>query len=412
MPNLWTNMEKNKLIFLFWILFLILPNISALIISEIMYAPLESEFYNEYIEIYNDGESYIDLTNFTLCEDLLLSGYVDKGESGNLKLNDSMILTNGNYAIITDGGSGTEVYSNFNANTNALALHVDSASICGGLVNGGETLNLKDSSGNLISSVTYSGNLANNNDKSMQICSSSWIEEEPTPGRANICQTQTPQMQNQTQTQTPNNQNNNLSSAKPTIEAYYPKNASLNQEFNFKIKLMNFAQGIYDIKIDILSNGTRIANILNDGQWKSTNYYLTDAINQNEEKEFSIKIIEKFENAEITIKIKDSAEKIEIFQGYFLYKGNEIRETKNETTTETIYLNAPLTNAPDLNENKENRTPVLDEDSKDIKSEENTEKLNKSNYAKYILTAFIFLLALLFLFKKIFKKRYQNEFKN
>ncbi len=388
----------SKNIFLFWIFFLILPNISALIISEIMYDLSGSDSGREWIEIYNDESIALNLTGWKFFEG---------GTSHLLSLiSGSFILNPGDYAIISENDAQ---FLLDNPGFSGVALFDSSFS----LSNSGETLAIKNNSLEIINSITYSSNDGANGDgNSLQICDGIWKGTSPTPGSANICQTQTPQMQNQTQTQTQNNQNNNLSSAKPVIEVAYPKNASLNQEFNFKIKLMNFAQGIYDIKIDILSNGTRIANILNDGQWKSTNYYLIDAINQNEEKEFSIKIIEKFENAEITIKIKDSAEKIEIFQGYFLYKGDEISETKNETTPETIYLNAPPTNAGDLNENKENQTPVLDEDSKDIKSEENKAKLDKSNYARYILTAFVFLLVLLFLLKKIFKKRYQNEFKS
>ncbi len=409
-------MNLNKNILLIGILFLILPNISALIISEIMYAPLESEFYNEYVEIYNDGESYIDLTNFTLCEDTLLSGYIDHGDLEKLKLNDSMILTKGNYAIITDGGSGTEVYSNFNANKNALALHVDGASLCGGLVNSGETISLKDSSGNLMNSITYDSSLANNNDKSMQICSNSWIEEEPTPGSANICQTQTPQTQNQTQTQTQNNQENNLSSTntKPAIEVNYPLKASLNKEFIFKIKLINFNQDNYDIKIEIFSNGARIAEIMNNNQWKSTTYYLNEIINSNEEKGFTMRVVKEFENADITIKIKDSNEKIETFQGYNISINNEeLNEAYNGTASGIIYLNASPTNQQNSQkENNEINITNTNSDSKDIKSGENKIKLNKSNYAKYILTAFVILLILLFLLKGIFKRKYKNEFKN
>lgn len=406
-------MELNKTILLIGILFLVLPNISAVIISEIMYAPLESEFYNEYIEIYNDGESTLDLTNFTLCGDALLSGYIDHGDLEKLKLNDSIILPKGNYAIITDGGSGTEVYSNFNANTNALALHVDGASLCGGLVNSGETISLKDSSGNLINSVSYDSSLAYNNDKSLQICSDSWIEENPNPGSANSCAVEIN-----------NNIGNNLSnnnseeqkneSTIPTIEATYPLKASLNKEFIFKIKLINFVQDNYDVKIEIFSNGARIAEIMNNNQWKSTTYYLNEIINSNGEKEFIMRVVKEFENADIIIKIKSSNEKIETFQGYNLSINNEeLNETYNGTASEIIYLNASLTNQQN-SQNEYNKINIsnTNPDSKDIKSEENIKKLDKNNYAKYTLTAFIFLLALLFLLKKIFKKKYQNEFKN
>lgn len=405
-------MKLNKNILLIGILFLILPNISALIISEIMYAPLESEFYNEYVEIYNDGESYIDLTNFTLCGDVLLSGYIDHGDLEKLKSNDSIILTKGNYAIITDGGSGTEVYSNFNANENAPALHVDGASLCGGLVNSGETILLKDSSGNLMNSVTYDSSLANNNDKSMQICSNFWTEKSPTPGSANLCAEEI--VNNISASNNSNSEESQNESISPTIEATYPLKASLNKEFIFKIKLINFNQDNYDVKIEIFSNGARIAEIMNDDQWKSTIYYLNEAINSNEEKGFTMRVVKEFENADITIKIKDSDEKIETFQGYNISINNEeLNEAYNGTDSGIIYLNASPTNQQNSQkENNEINISNTNSDSKDIKSGENKIKLNKSNYAKYILTAFVILLILLFLLKGIFKRKYKNEFKN
>lgn len=304
------KLKINKNILATLILFLILPNISALIISEIMYAPLESEFYNEYIEIYNDGESYMDITNWTLCGDALLPGYIDHGDSEKLKLNDSVILPKGNYAIITDGESGTEVYSNFNVQQSALVLHVNAASLCGGLVNSGETIDLKDPSGNLADSISYDSILANNNDKSLQKCSS-WIEGEPNPGKENSCQTQNTQTQIQTN-QTIQNNNENL-------------------------------------------------QINNQTQNNSNNATISNTSNPASET-------------------------------------NQQENIAKEENSEAIMLNS---NA----------------DSKDIKSEDNTEKLDKikldkNDYARYILTAFVFLLAVLFLLKKIFKRKYQNEFKN
>ncbi|KHO54790.1 MAG: hypothetical protein QT10_C0012G0038 [archaeon GW2011_AR19] len=59
----------NKNIFvLFGIVFIFLiGNVSAVIINEIMYNPVQNEHYNEWIEIYNEGGSNIDLTGWNLC---------------------------------------------------------------------------------------------------------------------------------------------------------------------------------------------------------------------------------------------------------------------------------------------------------------------------------------------------------
>ena len=99
----------------------------------------------------------------------------------------------------------------------------------------------------------------------------------------------------------------------PTIVNYSEK-VALNQEFSFKIKLINFDAGNYDIKIDILSNGIRIAKIFDGNIWKSTSYYINNIINSNEEKEFKIMITEEFENANITIKIKILTKKLKLFK--------------------------------------------------------------------------------------------------
>ena len=198
----------------------------------------------------------------------------------------------------------------------------------------------------------------------------------------------------------------------PSIEVNYSEKVYLNQEFSFKIKLINFDDDIYDVKIDILSNENRISEILNENIWKSTSYYVNNIINPNAEKEFLMKITKEFENAEITIKIKDSSEKTTIFSNYSIYRSNAINNqtNSNETQKEQIYQNTIENSKP------ENKTTIITgsatANTEDIKSGENTEKLNKNDYAKYILTAFAFLIALLFLLKnKFFKKEYKNEFK-
>ena len=129
-------------------------SVSALVINEIMYNPSPeqgNEFYNEWIEIFNDG-SDINLKNFSLCGKILFAGYIDR--EGNMHRNTSMILEANNYAVISDGGSGTEVYDNFDIDDDALALHVDASTLCGGLSNSGKTIKLENN-GNIIDEVTY-----------------------------------------------------------------------------------------------------------------------------------------------------------------------------------------------------------------------------------------------------------------
>ncbi len=126
-------------------------SVSALVINEIMYNPSQDDNYNEWIEIFNDG-SDINLKNFSLCGKILFAGYIDR--EGNMHRNTSMILEANNYAVISDGGSGTEVYDNFDIDDDALALHVDASTLCGGLSNSGKTIKLENN-GNIIDEVTY-----------------------------------------------------------------------------------------------------------------------------------------------------------------------------------------------------------------------------------------------------------------
>ena len=173
----------KKLLYLIIIL-LIIPDTTAVIISEIMYAPTFGENYNEWIEIYND-KSDIDLSNWSLCGKDILEGYIDHNEAEALKNGEGLILTEGGYAIITDGGSGTEVYSNFDVS--GLALHVDSSSLCGRLSNTGKEISLENNQESLIDSVTYSSDWgAQDNDNSLQF-DETWCEALPTPGNKNNC---------------------------------------------------------------------------------------------------------------------------------------------------------------------------------------------------------------------------------
>ena len=163
------NMEQNKFILLsLMVFFLTLQSVSALIISEVMYAPEENENYNEWIEIYNDENSDVDLNNWSLCGKELLEGYVAHSD-GSLNSEEGLILSSGEYAIISDGGSGTEIYSNFNIDSSSLALHVDASSLCSGLSNSGDEISLEDGTGNIVDNFDYEPNLgALDNGNSLQ----------------------------------------------------------------------------------------------------------------------------------------------------------------------------------------------------------------------------------------------------
>lgn len=157
---------------------------AEVIISEVMYAPTFSEDYNEWIEIYNSGSEDVNLSGWKVCSNELLAGYVDHSDNMT-KDDDGLILGAGDYAIITDGNSGTEAYDNFGI-SNSLALHTDAASICGRLSNSGKEIFLFNVN-ETIDNITYSSDLANKNNMSIQLEDDDWCEGIPTPGESNEC---------------------------------------------------------------------------------------------------------------------------------------------------------------------------------------------------------------------------------
>ena len=213
------------------------------------------------------------------------------------------------------------------------------------------------------------------------------------------------------------------------ISFNFPEKVNLNQEFTVELELLNFSADIYDVKIDILENSNRIAQILNGGQWKSTYYYLNDVINAGELKQFNLKIIQEFSVGEITIKIKDSSGNTQTFTGYEISKDFEATpdpppeiNTTPQTNT-TNYQSQPLEEKSEEietkldfstevkpKEEKEIQTIKLNEGSSEEISEPKT--LNNKNYSAYYLISFCFLLTLLYLLnQRKSKKQPKNEFK-
>jgi len=147
--------------------------ISALIINEIM-ANTEDDTYNEWVELYNDGNSEIDVSGYMIRDD----NSNDTIEGGLYNGGGTVIPAYG-YAIITD--DATRVYNNFDTDPSAIRLYVDDASIGNGLKNDGDTLYIYDGN-QLIDEVTYT---TTEKGKSNAFLNSTWNIAEPTPGYAN-----------------------------------------------------------------------------------------------------------------------------------------------------------------------------------------------------------------------------------
>jgi len=123
---------------------------SSIVINEVMYRPVESDNYNEWIELYNPTSLSIDVNAWTLYdgqEEDILEADFDHG-------NGTTIIPPGGYAIITD--HGTEAYENFNVSENAIKLYVDDSAICGyGLNNENEKLFINDTFKTVIDAMEW-----------------------------------------------------------------------------------------------------------------------------------------------------------------------------------------------------------------------------------------------------------------
>lgn len=121
---------------------------SALIINEIMADPIADETLNEWIELYNDEDKEINVSNWIIGDDkdndTIGGGLYDK---------EGTIIPPFGYAILTD--DATRAYNNFNVSNEAVRLYVDDSSIGNGLSNDGEIFYLYDANLNLIDAKSY-----------------------------------------------------------------------------------------------------------------------------------------------------------------------------------------------------------------------------------------------------------------
>ena len=199
------------------------------------------------------------------------------------------------------------------------------------------------------------------------------------------------------------------------ITVDYPSEVSVGEEFSFVIELLNFSEDNYDIKIDVLVDGERIARILNDGQWKSTYYYVNDIISPNEDETFSLNVTEYIGSADITIKIRDSSGGIETFDGYEIEvveteePVEEAEEDEETTKEENVVEEFQEIKEPVSRETGPVELPGINLNPQVIKSENDNENLSKSNYAVYGLVFFCVLLVALFILRK--NKHNKNEFR-
>ena len=210
------------------------------------------------------------------------------------------------------------------------------------------------------------------------------------------------------------------------ISLGYPEKVELEKEFKITLSLTDFSQDNYDVKMDMISNGKRIAELLNNGEWRSTYYYFLGGINENEEKDFALKIVQEFETAQLTIRLRNSEGIIYTFEGYEIKFEQTIEEEKKKIPKEQEeQIEEIIGQENEESSSQENFNLIIQEPfskkiglenpetiiltSKAIEQEteqvlnENKDLKNKNN-SKYYILAFCVLLAVLFLIKAKNKK--------
>lgn len=143
---------------------------AAVTINEIMYDPDGSDTNREWVELYNDGGSSVDLSAWKFVEAGVNHGLTN--------FSGGTSIPSGGYAIIAlDAGT-------FSSEWGGGIPIFDSSFSLGNTT--GETLSLKDSAGNTSYTVTYDPTLGANDDgNSLQKYNGSWLAADETAGSSN-----------------------------------------------------------------------------------------------------------------------------------------------------------------------------------------------------------------------------------
>jgi hypothetical protein len=195
--------------------------------------------YNEWIELYNPADISFNLSGWKI---------VDTIDRDLKEFTSEIVESRGYFIIAKKPENFSQIYN--------MSCPIARSSFS--LINGGEEIILKDSFDVIKSNLTYSSSLGANGDgKSLQFFDNSWQACTPTPGGENYCP------------------------PPPTFDLNYPPHV-LNDEtvFLVEVKVENFLDGKYDVKIDMKDGDVRIGRIYDslENKWQSTISYVNGAL--------------------------------------------------------------------------------------------------------------------------------------
>lgn len=211
------------------------------------------------------------------------------------------------------------------------------------------------------------------------------------------------------------------------------ENNSNGENITFSLEIIDFPEGIYDVKIDLFGEEKRISQIW-DEKWKSTNYYVLCAIKPNEQKDFFIRVLEHIGEANIIVKIRDSQKKIFVFENYSINITEIVEEIPKESEDENQKINEgdkidykeiteeEISDKEEFSNKEQNyltlatkqekHLPIVYEtislNPKNIKTNKNYLQVLKDN-KKYSIIGFCLILLILY---KLTNKKRKNEFRD
>ena len=241
----------------------------------------------------------------------------------------------------------------------------------------------------------------------------------------------------------------NLAEAK-NISLEFPQEAYFGEEFQTKVFLREFPVDTYSIKLDILTEQNRIAQIYNPttGKYQSTYYYINYIFEPKQDGVLlKINITKKYQGeADIDIKIRDSKGKVDELNGYKInisirdinksvnqteaeVKNVVVNEKVDKEIEENKTINEALEKQDEKSEiikdekieqeieqlaDKTNNTSIiyLNKESKDIKEQNESKILFKSNNQKireYAIIGFVFFCIVLVILIIIERKNESNN---
>jgi hypothetical protein len=95
-----------------------------------------------------------------------------------------------------------------------------------------------------------------------------------------------------------------------TIYVSYPEEVEVGKEFNIEVELEGFEEKDYDLKLDVFCDETRVSRVFVEEKWKSTNYWINSAI--EDEEEFLMKVEKGEGKCEMIVKLREKDEVVDV----------------------------------------------------------------------------------------------------